>query len=524
MKKIILFLAIFTSVQVNAQQQYWQQEVNYSIDVKLNVNDKSIKAFEQMEYINHSPDTLTYIWFHLWPNAYKNEKTALYAQYKEGDKEGARKFKQAEKGYIDSLNFKVNNVAVTVEADKKNIDIVKIILPQPLLPGGKINISTPFYVKFPTYFSRSGFIDDAFAVCQWYPKPAVYDRKGWHPMPYLNMGEYYSEFGSFTVNITVPSNYVVAATGALQNADELQVLKATGAINKTKTANFTSYTPLSNAAFKTLQYKAENVHDFAWFTDNDFVVQYDTLALPSGKVIDAFTFFSNKANTEWSKSVSHVEDAVRNYSSWIGEYPYPAVSAVEGPGNVSSGGMEYPMVTLITSPDANTETLDAVITHEVGHNWFYGILGSNERAHAWMDEGLNSFFQFRYEAEKYRSNAIFGSALPAELKQRGPSEFLDIIYYAMNDIPMNDAIETPSENFRNKDEYGIVIYLKTAIWAHLLEQELGRPLFDKAIQTYYNQWKFRHPYPEDFKLVLESVSNRRLDDLFARLKEKGKLL
>jgi aminopeptidase N len=160
----------------------------------------------------------------------------------------------------------------------------------------------------------------------------------------------------------------------------------------------------------------------------------------------------------------------------------------------------------------------------VGHNWFYGILGSNERAHAWMDEGLNSFFQFRYEAEKYRSNSIFGSALPAELKQRSPSEFLAIVYNALNEIPMRDAIETASEDFKNKDEYGIVIYLKTAIWAYILEQELGRPVFDKAIHSYYEQWKFRHPYPEDFKQVLETVSNRRLDELFARLKEKGKLL
>ena len=167
MKKIALLLTLFASLHATAQQQYWQQEVHYNIDVKLNVNDKSIKAFEQLEYINHSPDTLTFIWFHLWPNAYKNEKTALYAQYKEGDKEGAKKFKQAVKGYVDSLDFKVNNTTVIVEADKKNIDIVKIILPKPLLPGEKINISSPFYVKFPTYFSRSGFIDDAFAVCQW---------------------------------------------------------------------------------------------------------------------------------------------------------------------------------------------------------------------------------------------------------------------------------------------------------------------------------------------------------------------
>ena len=313
MKRLAFFFFAFTIINASAQQQnYWQQEVHYTIDVKLNVADKSIKGFEQLEYINHSPDTLTFIWFHLWPNAYKNNSTALYNQYKEGDKAGLAKFKKADKGYIDSLNFKINDQQIKVEADKDNIDIVKLILPQPLAPGGKINITTPFYVKFPTYFSRSGFIDDAFAVCQWYPKPAVYDRKGWHPMPYLNMGEYYSEFGSFNVNITVPSNYIVAATGTLQTEDELQKLKASGKVNKSRTKDFDRYVVNTSASTKTLQYKAENVHDFAWFTDNDFVVQYDTLALPSGKIIDAFTFFSNNANTQWSNSVDHVEDAVRN--------------------------------------------------------------------------------------------------------------------------------------------------------------------------------------------------------------------
>jgi len=523
MKPLALLAVLIICLSTSAQNNYWQQEVHYKIDVSLNTTEKSLSAFEEMEYINHSPDTLTYIWFHLWPNAYKNEKTALYNQYKEGDKQGLSKFKRAVKGYIDGLAFKVNNETITVEEDPENIDIVKLILPKPLLPGDKITISTPFHVKFPTYFSRSGFIDDAFAVCQWYPKPAVYDRKGWHPIPYLNMGEYYSEFGTFTVNITVPSNYIVGATGSLQNEEELKKYKESGALNKNRTANFIAYQPNGSVATKTLQYKAENVHDFAWFTDNDFLIQYDTLQLASGKVIDAFTFFSNKENTGWSKSVDFVEDAVRNYSAWIGEYPYPVVNAVEGPGNVSSGGMEYPMITLITSPDADPETLDAVITHEVGHNWFYGILGSNEREHPWMDEGLNTFFQFRYEAEKYRSNSIFGKSLPAELKKKEAAEFQGIIYNALNKIPMEEAIATASDKFKTKDEYGMVIYLKTAIWAYILEQSMGRDLFDLGIHAYYNEWKFRHPYPEDFENTLEKVSNKQLNDLFSLLKREGKL-
>ena len=145
MKQLAIFFFAFTIINASAQQQnYWQQEVHYTIDVKLNVADKSIKGFEQLEYINHSPDTLSFIWFHLWPNAYRNNSTALYNQYKEGGKAGLAKFKKADKGYIDSLNFKINDQQIKVEAGKDNIDIVKLILPQPLAPGGKINISTPF--------------------------------------------------------------------------------------------------------------------------------------------------------------------------------------------------------------------------------------------------------------------------------------------------------------------------------------------------------------------------------------------
>lgn len=523
MKLLTLVLAGMLSTSLIAQQNYWQQEVHYKIDVSLNTNDKSIKAFEELDYINHSPDTLTYIWFHVWPNAYKNEQTALYEQYKKGDKEGLSKFKKSVKGFIDSLAFKVNNQTIIVEAHPDYIDVIKLILPKPLLPGNKLTISTPFYVKFPTYFSRSGFIDDAFAVCQWYPKPAVYDKNGWHPMPYLNMGEYYSEFGKFEVNITVPVNYVMAATGVLQTADELKKYKESGTVNKKLKENFVAYQPNTTASTKTLQYKAENVHDFAWFADNDFVIQYDTLQLTSGKVIDAFTFFSNKANTKWSNSVDYVEDAVRNYSNWIGEYPYPVVNAVEGPGNVSSGGMGYPMVTLITSPDAEPETLDAVITHEVGHNWFYGILGSNERDHAWMDEGLNTFFQFRYEAEKYRSNTLFGNAIPVDVKQKGSEEFLSIIYNVLNGISMEEPISTPSVDFKNKDNYGMIVYVKTAVWAYMVEQAVGRKAFDKALHNYYNKWKFRHPYPEDFKAILEETTGKGLEDYFELLNRKGKL-
>ena len=163
------------------------------------------------------------------------------------------------------------------------------------------------------------------------------------------------------------------------------------------------------------------------------MIQYDTVQLHTGKIIDAFSYYHNKKGTIWNNSIDYIKDGVRNYSRWIGEYGYPVVQAVEGPKNNASGGMEYPMVTLITSPDAKEETLDAVIAHEVGHNWFMCMLGSNERKHTWMDEGLNTYFQFRYEAEKYRSNSIFGDAIPKDLKKMPTDEFLRVIYNVIDE-------------------------------------------------------------------------------------------
>jgi aminopeptidase N len=185
--------------------------------------------------------------------------------------------------------------------------------------------------------------------------------------------------------------------------------------------------------------------------------------------------------------------------------------------------MEYHMITLITSPNAKEEEMDAVITHEVGHNWFYGILGSNERDHPWMDEGLNTYFQFRYEAEKYRTNSVLGTMIPPYIKELSEVDFQKRIYEVLRSVPAQQAISTGSTGFTNKDDYGIVVYLKTAIWMNLLEEHLGRDVLDKALQSYFTKWQFKHPQPEDFKKELETVSGKDLSSFFAMLDKEGKL-
>ncbi|MBC7867430.1 MAG: M1 family metallopeptidase [Gloeobacteraceae cyanobacterium ES-bin-316] len=524
MKKITLLVFAQVFLLLADAQSYWQQQVDYKIDVALNDKQHDLKGFLTLEYTNNSPDKLDYIWFHLWPNAYKNENTAFAKQVK-GDKDGDKRLKAIkDNGFIDSLAFRAAGQKLKTEAHPEYIDVIKVLLAQPLESGKKITITTPFYTKMATYNSRSGHDGQSYMVCQWYPKPAVYDRKGWHPIPYLDQGEFYSEFGNFTVNITTPSNYILGASGTLQNEAERTQYKTIGKANvaaKSKT-NKIAYKP--SGVNKTLTYKAENVHDFAWFANKDFVIRYDTLQMASGKTVDVFTYHHPDGNKNWVNSTEYVKDGTRSYSSYIGEYVYPVVQAVEGPKNDMSGGMEYPMITLITSPTADEKYLDAVITHEVGHNWFYGMLASNERQHAWLDEGINTYYQFRYEAEKWRANSIFGNDIPIELTQKPLNEFQAAVYGVMaNAIPMEGAIETPAADFKNKEEYGIVTYIKTAIWMYALEQEFGKEKLDKAVQAYFNQWKFKHPYPEDFRAVFEKELGRDLTAYFDLLNKKGAL-
>jgi Aminopeptidase N len=519
MKKL-LFIAIAGIFHITTYaQDYWQQEVKYNIQVSLNDQQHSLRGHLSLNYINHSPDTLYFIWFHLWPNAYKDSSTALAKQLA-ADKTSSKNILAQEPGYIDSLQFKINGQAVQTETDSAHIDMVKLLLAQPLLPGDSATITTPFFVQLPPYFSRSGHNGQQYMVCQWYPKPAVYDRHGWHPIPYLDQGEFYSEYGRFTVHITLPSEYVVGATGTLQTPDELKKYQQLGTENN-KGGKELKYKADAPGTLKTLQYTGENIHDFAWFASRDFIIRCDTLQLAADTIVQVFSYGQPNGNKQWKNSTSYIKDAVKHYSKWIGQYPYPVVQAVEGPKNLSSGGMEYPMITLITSPGAGELELDAVITHEVGHNWFYGILGSNERDHPWMDEGINTYYQFRYEAEKYRSNSIFGGALPKDLKKLSPNEFQARIYNALNKLPAQQAIKTGSTGFTNKEDYGMVVYIKTAVWLFLLENALGRDVLDRALHTYYKEWQFRHPYPEDFKHVLEKVSEKDLTHLWSLLDKEG---
>ena len=529
MKKKILLLTYILSISMYAQD-YFQQEVNYIIDVNLNDKSHTLNGYIEIEYTNNSKDKLDVLWFHLWPNAYKNNSTALAQQKLEDGDTKLYYSTESERGYIDSIEFKVNGELVNWEYHKEYIDICKVQLKKALQPKETITITTPFFVKIPdAKFSRLGHVEQSYMITQWYPKPAVYDNNGWHVMPYVDQGEFYSEFGSFDVKITLPSNYIVGATGNLQNQSEINYLNelAEKTKNITDFGNDTTF-PKSNEITKTLHYKEQNIHDFGWFADKRFNVLKGFVQLPYSKdTVTVWSMFTNNEAELWKKSIEYMHDATYYYSLWNGDYPYKQCTAVDG--TISAGGgMEYPGVTVI-GESYTDKALEEVIMHEIGHNWFYGILGSNERAHPWMDEGLNSQNELRYMRNKYPKYNLILDMIPDKIIKILDLEKYDnkqtILEATMVNtrIGNDQPIELHSEKYTTTN-YGMVVYMKTAIVFDYLMNYLGEEIYDDCMKTYFQKWKFKHPHPNDLRLIFEQKTGKNLDWFFTDMIQTTKTI
>lgn len=529
LKPYFYLLPLFYGGTAQAQT-YFQQEVNYQIEVRLDDQKHQLHGFETIAYTNHSADTLKELWFHLWPNGYSNRNTA-FAKQERVSKTAFHFAGKDERGWIDSLQFRVDGQAVELIPDPLNPDMVQIRLKTPILPGKQVEISTPFRVQIPSSkFSRLGHSGQQYQICQWYPKPAVYDQKGWHPMPYLNQGEFYSEFGSFEVKITVPENYVVAATGnLLSNPEEeqriLENVRRTDSLIQHGFPARDSFPP-SSPTLKTLVYKQDRVHDFAWFADKRYhIVLADVLLERSGKTVYTYAYFCNKNGKEWAKAAQYAADAVKHYSDWVGDYPYDVCKVVDGA--LSAGaGMEYPTITIVAYPGSG-KMLDRVIAHEAGHNWFYGILASNERRYPWMDEGMNSYYEKRYMAEKYPESAVFDMLNVGflrnmihldELSQQSAYNLTYQFFARKND---DKVVNQPADAFVT-GTYAAMIYEKAAGMMRYLAGWMGQDKFDAMMQDYYAKWKFKHPYPEDFRSIAELHSGQKLDWWFEGLLDSRK--
>ncbi len=511
---ICLFLIIIPSSLLTAQE-YFQQEVNYRIRVILDDSEGILRASENIEYINRSPDSLRFIYFHLWPNAYSRNSTDLAQQlFRIGGRQ--RLFNDPQKqGWIDSLDLKINNIPAELELLPGQPDVGKLILPFKLIPGDTIHISTPFRVKIPRgNISRMGVSNDIYQISQWYPKPAVYDKDGWHPISYLDQGEFYSEFGRYQVDITVPEDYVVGASGELLTGQEIDWLA-----NIASDWRYPGMVNEGKPVFKNLRFSGDQIHDFAWVASKRFKVVTRVIELPgSSRKVTARVMYTPGQALLWEEAIEYVSRSILHFSGMIGDYPYGSFTAVQT--SIAAGsGMEYPGLAIIGNVD-DPYTLDQVISHEISHNWFYSSLGSNERRYPFMDESITSAYEQRYmniyHPDKKLWELYFRNQKVARLMKidQLPVERLSEIQWlimARSNLEQPPNLAAQAYTDRN---YSDIIYYKAAQGFNYLRSFLGDSLFDSIIRDYYSEWKGRHPAPEDLYTIFRERSGKDLSWFF----------
>lgn len=497
---ILLILFWLHALNVSTVRgQVFEQRANYFIDVTLQPDSKMLTGKLELEYFNQSDSTLNSLFFHLFANAYRSAQTP-FAQQKAADGDLAPYFaSHDQKGNINKLQFSSQGDSLTHKTVLlEDGEIIEVFLKNPLKPGEKVVLKTAFELKIPFPFSRMGAADQQFNITQWFPKVAQYDKDGWHTFPYLDWGEYYDAFGDYLVNISVPRDFRVAATGNLMNENEKNWL-----IELAK-GDQTIENPATDSV-KTLTFEAKNVHDFAWFASPDYQVRHKRFTSSYGEDIDAWAFFNQDADSEWEKACSFLEKAINHYSEIVGPYAYHNISVVNGPLKAGSG-MEYPTITVVGSLG---QLLERTVIHEVGHNWFQGMLGTNERLYPYLDEGFNTYVENRFFEN--RSSSLLENVN----NQLSHWLFLHQCRRA-TDQPAN----LHSTEFTRLN-YSIVPYFKTGRLLEYLEGYIGRENMDRSLQLLFNEFVFRHPDPNDFQSAFERASGKQLNWFFNDLLSKA---
>ncbi|MBC7915491.1 MAG: M1 family metallopeptidase [Pyrinomonadaceae bacterium] len=488
---------------------YWQNRADYQITARLNEQRNEISGTEIITYTNNSSEGLEFLWMQLDQNLFKQDSKGNAIIPTTGSRNGA-------KGQIFDGGFKIKSVQlVNPSTDLKytiNDTRMQVFLPSELKgKGGQLKLKVEFSFISPDYGSdRMGVLETKngkiFTIAQWYPRMYVYDDvSGWNALPYVGPGEFYLDYGSYDVSITVPSTHIVVASGELKNPNEVytadqQKLWAQAA-NSDETITIRSSRDVTNPASRptgkteqTWKFRMENSRDFAWASSASFVVDAAKINLSGGKkslAISAYPVESAGKNA-WGRSTEYTKASVElNSQKWT-DYPYP--TAINVAGNVS--GMEYPGIIFCDWKGKNA-SLWGVTDHEIGHTWFPMVVGSNERLHAWMDEGfntfLNSFTEEAFNKGEYKDK-------PRDMHQ----------WAAVITDPRLEPVMTSPDNMKEAN-IGLLAYYKPAIGLSLLRNQiLGPERFDKAFKTYIERWAFKHPTPNDFFRTIENVTGENL--------------
>ncbi|HEX5436439.1 MAG TPA: M1 family metallopeptidase [Gemmatimonadaceae bacterium] len=485
---------------------YWQQRADYDIHATLDTAANTLHGELTVHYTNNSPDTLRHVWMQVEQNAFTDSSLNAYI-FPQNSRFGARGFEGGDKiEHVDQLVTVHGSKTPRHVALKTRVydTMMFVALAMPLAPGKAVDIDIAWHFKVPVHGAdRMGHDGPLYELAQWYPRMVVYDDvRGWNTDPYVGQGEFYLEYGNITYAVTVPAGYVVAGTGALQNPKD--VLTSTEIARLAKAAKSDTTIPIITAkdltsgaarakttGTLTWKFSAKNVRDVAWAGAPNY--QWDA---SSWHGILAQAYYRPSAAETWDDAADQARMSIMEYSERWFQYPYPQITAVEGP----ISGMEYPMLAMETASQSKPG-LYSVVTHEIGHNWFPMIVGSNERIHFWMDEGFNTFINTFSEARRYPEQ---GSQM-----QRAGEEREGIEQTQIHDVDI--PIDVPADRIDPR-KLGFTEYNKTSVGLQLLRQEiLGPQAFDDAFRTYIRRWAFKHPTPADFYRTMDDVSGHRLD-------------
>jgi hypothetical protein len=483
--------------------KYWEQRVDYELHGTLDTTAKSVRGQETIHYTNNSPDTLKFIWVQVEQNAFKSGSLNSYV-FPANSRFGARNF---EGGDVIEHFDQVTAAKHTPLKTRVEGTVMKVDLASPLAPGHQAVFDVAWHFLVPEHGAdRMGRDGALYEIAQWYPRLCVYDdQRGWNTEPYLGQGEFYLEYGDFDLYVTVPAGYIVAATGSLANPTEVLTAaersRLATAAKSSKTVAIVTQADLESGAARprktgtmTWHFKAQDVRDAVWAASPDYL--WDAQGW-NGHM--AYGYYRPSAIEDWKESADMARMSIQEYSERWFPYPWPQISAVEGP----ISGMEYPMLAM-EAPSTDKYGLYNVITHEIGHQWYPMIVGSNERMHMWQDEGFNTFINYFSEARRYPEK---GTEL-----QRALSDMRGVEQYMQ--YGLDQPLEVNPDRI-NPRLLGENAYVKTAVGLHLLRNEImGPAAFDDAFRAYTHRWAFRHPTPTDFFHTMEDVGGRRLDWFF----------
>ena len=480
MRTLFLF---FLFVSVFANSQYWQQEIDYKIEIDFDNTKNQYRGVQKIKYTNNSPETLKKVFFHLYFNAFKPGSEMAIRQDNSADKNTRFKLDldsltAKQEGFLKVYNLSQNGKPLKIINSET---ILEVELDSPLFPNNTTEFRMEFIGQVPDLVRRAGKNSRdgiEYSMAQWYPKMCEYDLEGWNADPYTGR-EFHGVWGNFDVKIRIDKDYTVAASGYLQNAED---------IGK---GYFKRKNPKSKRGKVEWHFIAPKVHDFTWSADKNYI--HDTYPGPNNVTLHFFYKNDSQIVDNWKKLQPYTAKMMEYFNSKIGAYPYKQYTVAQG----GDGGMEYAMMTLITG-GRSFSGLFGVTCHELAHSWFQHVLATNETKHEWMDEGFTSFISTLAEDEILEKNEEF----PMERR------YSDYFRLALSGTEMPQS--TNANRYEYNYAYENTAYDKGAVFLSQLGYIIGEENLFKTLQEYFNEWKFKHPKPNDFRRVAERVSGIQL--------------